>query len=182
MSSDSEGSAKKHWKVDHDKTKCALCVVCARNCETGALRRDEDDDSLSLFYNAAICNGCKGDKKCEVTCPEEAIRILESDTPTEVNDHVLLNKSELAECEYCHEYFAPIRRLDVVSGRAGDKGVKHQVERTFCPLCRRTNLVVSFINNMIGEDSDAKYRSLRAMVREKKRREDEERAKVESAD
>jgi Fe-S-cluster-containing hydrogenase component 2 len=183
MSSDvnnSDGSPKKHWKVDHDKTKCALCVVCARNCETGALRRDEEGGTLSLHYNAVICNGCKGDKKCEVTCPEEAIRILESDAPAEADEHVMLNESELAECEFCHEHFAPLCRLDVVAGRADAKGVKHQVERTFCPLCRRTNLVVDFINNMVGEDSEAKYRSLRAMVRDKKRREDEERAKVES--
>ena len=185
MSSDgnhAEASQKKFWRVEHDKTKCALCVVCARNCETGALRRDEEGNSLSLHYNAIICNGCKGDKKCETTCPEEAIRIFESDAPAEANEHVMLNRSELAECEFCHEYFAPLTRIDVVSGRAGAKGVKHQVERTFCPLCRRTNLVVNFLNDMVGEDSDARYRSLRSMVREKKRREDAERAKYESVD
>jgi ferredoxin len=180
--STSESSAQL-WNVDHNIDKCALCVVCARNCPTGALRRDEADGMLSLHFNAAMCNACKGDKTCETTCPEEAIRIVEVDSLSEDADFVMLNKSEQAECAYCHEYFAPLRRLDVVAEKAAPKGVTHKIEREFCPLCRRQNLVVSLINKLQGEKAeDTKYRSLKAMVREKKRREDAERAALEEKD
>ena len=171
------------WNVDHDKKKCALCVVCARNCPMGALRRDQEGQMLSLYFNEAMCNACNGEKQCEKRCPEEAIRIVETRSARKEGGFVLLNASELAECAYCHEYFAPLRRLDVVEAKAAQKGVRHRIDREFCPLCRRQNLVVDLINEMVGEGSeDAKYRSLKAMVREKKRREDAERATLEEKD
>ena len=64
---------QKHWTVEHDKTKCALCVVCARHCPREALRRDEEGNSLALYFNASRCDGCAGDALCEENCPEDAI-------------------------------------------------------------------------------------------------------------
>lgn len=156
-----------YYTVDHDKTKCALCVVCARNCPTGALRREENDGRLSLYFKASICDGCGGNAVCEKNCPEKAIRSVKLETPAESTDYVLLNESEMVRCAYCEELFAPARRLDVVSGRASKRD--KNIEREYCPLCRRTNLVVEFIEQHRVPGSKAEYRSANDIIRRVKR-------------
>ncbi len=153
----------KHWTVDHDKNKCALCVVCARHCPREALRRDEEGESLSLYFNASRCDGCSGKALCEENCPESAIRSVESATPPEDSGFVLLNQSEMAQCEYCEEYFAPLRRLDVLSQKETHHG--KDIERALCPLCRRTSLVVDYIEEHRVPGSKAEYRSARDITR-----------------
>ncbi len=155
--------SKTHWNVEHDNTKCALCVVCARNCPNGAVRRDETGEDLLLYYNASMCDGCDGDKTCQTNCPEEAIKIVQVDSPPENDEHVLLMESKQARCEFCNELFAPVRRIDVVASK---KATKHEIERVFCPLCRRTNLVVSFIEKYRLPGEKAKYRSQIQILRD----------------
>lgn len=172
-------SSGQYWTVDHDKSKCALCVVCARNCPTGAFRRMVEGNNLALYFNANLCDGCKGEAECERNCPEEAVRSVKTDVKPIEPGYALLNQSEMAQCKYCLEYFAPIRRLDVLAG----KGVKtHDIDRSYCPLCRRTNLVVSYIkqehmvdpNAEVAADAGAEpqYRSARDIQRRAKLRRD----------
>ena len=159
-------SDAKYYSVDHDKNKCALCVVCARNCPTAALRRDEENGQLSLYFNASLCDGCGGDPLCEKNCPEKAIVSVSLDAPAESNDYVLLNRSEMVRCAYCNELFAPARRLEVVGKRAGQK--HKEIEQRYCPLCRRTNLVVEFIEEHRAPGSKAEYRSATDIIRRAK--------------
>ncbi|MCP4606985.1 MAG: hypothetical protein GY847_41815 [Proteobacteria bacterium] len=171
-SNDDSKSSAENWTVEHDKTKCALCVVCARNCPTAALRRDEEGDNLALYFNVGLCDGCNGESLCEQNCPESAIRLSKDDSPPSTSDYVLLSQSKMTQCDYCDEYFAPVRRLDVIS----QKGVSgHEVERSFCPLCRRTNLVVQYIQEKRSPGSKAEYRSARDIVRKANKRMEEER-------
>lgn len=166
-----------HWAVEHDRDKCALCVVCARNCPTGALRRDESDGQLTLYYNAELCDACGGDPACQRRCPEEAIKIGEAGAGVpQPGEEQLLNQSAMVRCEYCTETFAPIRRLDVVAGRRESK----LVERALCPLCRRTNMVVQFIETHRTPGQKAVYRSATSIIRKAKFRLDLEKAKKES--
>ncbi len=159
---------EKNWKVDHDKSKCALCVVCARHCPRGALRRDEEGENLTLYFNASLCDGCAdGEALCEKNCPESAILSVGTDSPPENEEFVLLNKSEMAQCEYCDEYFSPIRRLDVIEKRST---AEHTFERALCPLCRRTALVVDYIENVRKPGSKAEYRSARDITRRASKR------------
>lgn len=151
------------WTVDHDKNACALCVVCARNCPTGALRRDQGKDDLSLYFNASLCDGCGGDVLCEKNCPEKAIVSVKLDAPADSKEFVLLNQSEMIQCEYCEEYFAPARRIDVVSGRAEKQ--QKAVERNYCPLCRRSNLVIEFIEQHRLPGAKAQYRQANDILR-----------------
>ncbi len=160
-----------NWTVDHDKNKCALCVVCAKNCPTDALRRDVEGASLALYFNANLCDGCGGEALCEAQCPEEAIKSLPADKPAEESGFVLLNQSAMAQCQYCDEYFAPIRRLEVI-GKKGGEG--HDVDQVYCPLCRRTNLVVQFIEETRAPGSKAEYRSAKDILRKAQKRIDSE--------
>lgn len=152
-----------YYTVDHDKNKCALCVVCARNCPTGALRRNESEGELSLYFNASLCDGCGGDALCEKNCPEKAIVSVSLNAPPESNDYVLLNRSEMVKCAHCEELFAPTRRLEIVGKRAGQKD--KNIEQRYCPLCRRTNLVVEFIEEHRAPGSKAEYRSATDIIR-----------------
>lgn len=163
-----------NWTVKHEKEKCALCVVCARNCPTGALRRDEEGNNLALYFSASLCDGCGGGALCEKNCPESAIVSIEANADDNVDGFVLLNQSEMAQCEYCEEYFAPIRRLEVIQNRA----TKDEISQVLCPLCRRTALVVDFIEKYRAPGSKAEYRSARDITRRaNKRLQAEEQAK-----
>ena len=78
------------------------------------------------------------------------------------------------QCDYCEELFAPTRRLDVVS----QKGIKgHPVNRQLCPLCRRTNLVVDYIEKYRVPEGKAEYRSAKDILRKAQKRIDEEKAR-----
>ncbi|MDJ0764405.1 MAG: hypothetical protein QNJ97_15620 [Myxococcota bacterium] len=157
----------KNWTVAHDETKCALCVVCARNCPTAALRRDEEGDNLALYFNSGLCDGCGGNALCEQNCPESAIQAVEQAGTDEASGFVLLSQSKMAQCDYCDEYFAPVRRLDVISNKHQKKGT---VERTLCPICRRSSLVVDYIEQHRVPGSKAEYRSARDITRRANKR------------
>ena len=158
------------WSVDHDKTKCALCVVCARNCPTDALKREEEGGQLTLYFNSNLCDGCGGNPLCEENCPESAIVSTKAKTPSE-SGYVMLSSSPMVQCSYCDEYFAPVRRLDVVEQKSDQT---KKVERTYCPLCRRQNLVVGYIEENLVPGSHAEYRSAKHMLKKAKKRQDEE--------
>lgn len=154
------------WSVDHDKTKCALCVVCARNCPTEALRRVEEGGHLTLYFNSALCDGCGGNPLCEENCPESAI-VSTKGAASSGEGYVMLSTSPMVQCSYCEEYFAPARRLDVVQQKTdGSK----KVERLYCPLCRRQNLVVNYIEETLVPGSQAEYRSARHMLKKAQKR------------
>ena len=171
---DTELQVATGWAVDHDKTRCALCVVCARNCPTNALRREQGEIELRLFYRAELCNGCEGDPACQRRCPEEAIRIVEGQASlSDAGQEQLLNESLMVQCFYCREHFAPTRRLDVVAKRR----VQGEVERELCPLCRRSHLVVQFIETHRRPGEKAEYRSAKDIIRNVKYRIDLEKAK-----
>ena len=158
------------WSVEHDKNKCALCVVCARNCPTDALKRKEEGGNLTLYFNASLCDGCGGNPLCEENCPESAI-VSTRGTPAE-SGYVMLSSSPMVQCSYCEEYFAPARRLDVVEQKS--EGSNKKVERVYCPLCRRQNLVVDYIETNLLPGSHAEYRSAKHMLKKAKKRQEAE--------
>ena len=50
-----------------DDTKCDGCKWCLEACEYGAIRYDENANTV------VICDLCDGNPKCKEMCPEEAI-------------------------------------------------------------------------------------------------------------
>lgn len=159
-------NTEQNWNVDHDKTKCALCVVCARNCPTQALRREQEGNTLALYYNAGLCDGCSGEALCEKNCPESAIKSVRADSQV-ATGYQLLNQSEMVQCEYCEEYFAPVRRLEVISNKLTEG---RKVNKAHCPLCRRTNLVISYIEEHRAPGNKAEYRSAKDIIRKANKR------------
>lgn len=162
---------EERWTVNHDTTKCALCVVCARNCPTQALRREQEGNSLTLYFNSGLCDGCGGDSLCEKNCPESAIKSVHAAAEQAESGYQMLFKSEMAQCRYCEEYFAPVRRLDVISHKAPEQ---NEIIRDLCPICRRAKLVIHYIETNRVPGSQAEYRQGKDIIRRAEKRMAEE--------
>ncbi|MBW2528561.1 MAG: 4Fe-4S binding protein [Deltaproteobacteria bacterium] len=162
MTADSSASGRPlhgRWVIKVDTDRCSLCESCAKHCPTGALRRLEKEQALELRFLPALCNGCAGGEGCEAICPEQAITRWDR-TPQAPEREVLLVEGELATCTYCGDTFAPTRKLDAVERKR-----QREVVRDYCPLCRREQLVVRFIEERRVPGSEAEYRSAKDILR-----------------
>ncbi len=169
-----EHKGKSPYTVEVDTELCSLCEVCAHRCPTGALSIERDGKDLRLLFRHELCNGCPGGKICQEVCPEKAIRLVErGDTvpATGSMEVVILAQSEMLKCEYCGEYFAPVQKVSAVSKRSGGK---KELIRNYCPLCRRTQMVVQFIDEKRMPTGKAEYRSGTDILRRAKDRAESE--------
>jgi len=150
----------KGWTVEVDPEKCTMCEGCAKHCPTRALTLDRGEEALSLLFDASLCHGCSGGDSCQDICPEDAIVLARGaggDGPQ------VLIASPLVECEGCHETFAAAQKLErlATAGR-----VHHELVRNLCPMCRREQLVVRFIEQERMPGAKAEYRSTIKILRE----------------
>jgi Pyruvate/2-oxoacid:ferredoxin oxidoreductase delta subunit len=159
--SKSDQHENRHWVVTTDTEKCGLCEVCARHCPTGALRTERKDGKLRLLFQSSLCVGCTDGESCQDVCTEHALRREAVDTEGVQAELVTVNEGELIRCVCCGEEFAPRQRLDAVSRRHAAA----RVERDYCPLCRRTQLVVRFIDEKLLPDAKAEYRAAHDIMR-----------------
>lgn len=148
------------WNVVLAPERCTLCEVCARDCPTGALRLDRSADAVGLLFTAELCHGCPAGNGCHATCPEGAIR-LEPGGSAEAGERLLL-ESPLVRCSHCGSGFAAAHELEVLS-RTGR--VHHDLISDLCPLCRREQLVVGFIERERVPGATAEYRSTTEILR-----------------
>jgi ferredoxin len=82
-----------------DVEKCTGCSLCARVCPTSAfVVRDRLADEPGRSRKIVELDGaaCYNAQRCLEICPEDAIRMLELDTPFEVaTDRALVDQAEL---------------------------------------------------------------------------------------
>lgn len=134
---------KTHYRVEVDSTRCSLCEACSHQCPTGALSQHTEGNALGLYHKPALCTGCRNRDGCEDVCPEDAAKVVTTAEPPRGNEVVVLVESEMLRCQYCKEVFAPERRVDKVS----EKSETQDADRIFCPLCRRSNLIIDLIEH-----------------------------------
>jgi ferredoxin len=149
------------WLLELDASRCSLCEVCARRCPSGALSVETRNETLWLVYRPALCQGCTLEESCQALCPEQAIRLTGRQHPAAETEVVLL-ESAMTRCSYCGQPFSPVRKLDSLAHKGQ---TKHDLLRDLCPLCRRTQLVVSFIETRRVPGSTAQYRSTKDILR-----------------
>jgi ferredoxin len=142
MGSDSDRHADslgRHWQVEVDADKCSLCEVCGARCPTGAIRSEQTGDTLSILFRYRLCDGCRD---CLKICPEKAMRLAEAEAEPGAPDEIVLAANGMLRCSVCGVNFAPEAKLRSASERRGNDAdmIPNQ-----CPLCRRTQMVVRFI-------------------------------------
>jgi ferredoxin len=150
------------WIVLLDGEGCTLCEACARDCPTGAIRLERSEETLSLFFDPSLCNACPDGDSCQAICPENAIRLVEILEGAGDAEESLLISSPLLRCASCGKDFAAAQKVDALSRK--DR-THHRMIRDLCPICRRTQLVVSFIQEHRAPGSKAEYRSTTEILR-----------------
>jgi Pyruvate/2-oxoacid:ferredoxin oxidoreductase delta subunit len=160
-----------------DVMRCSLCEACARHCPSSALFVDKSDGVLRLLFRPDLCTGCPSGRSCRDLCPEEAIRLVRQPQGgvtagrTAASGPVLLAESAMLQCRYCGEFFAPVQKIDVISKKSGKD---REPNREYCPLCRRTNMVVRFIDDKRMPAGKAEYRSGKDILRRSRERREAE--------
>ena len=150
------------WIVSVDHNLCGLCEVCARHCPTGALHSEQEGSSLRIIFESSLCDGCPELEDYQARCTERALSRTPSEAAAvETNTGTILVEGELVACSHCGEPFASSRKLAAVSKRAEHT----RILREFCPLCRRTQLVLRFIDEKRRPDAKAESRSAREILK-----------------
>lgn len=158
----SSDSLPKIWTVKLDIEACSLCEVCVRHCTAGAMRTETVGSVISLFHNPERCDGCAGAPRCQEVCPEDAIEVVGAEEVDEGAADRPLLQGPLQLCSNCGELFAPSRKITTASSKGAENAERF---RDHCPLCRRSDLVVRYIDEKRAPGGKAEYRHGRNLMR-----------------
>jgi len=116
--------------------RCELDGLCAAICPTGALRREEGDETLSLQFDAGRCITCG---LCQTACASKALSLWPEGDGTVPHGIVTLVSRHAVACPGCGDTFIP----------AGD-------ERS-CPYCEKTmNLMRELASLKLGSPAPSR--------------------------
>src|SRR3972149_6845369 len=83
---------------------CELHGICAAICPTGALRRNERDDTIALEFDAATCLACG---ECQRTCPSKALSLWAQGDGSTPREPTTLIERRSVVCVGCGSSFVP---------------------------------------------------------------------------
>lgn len=106
---------------------CELNGLCAAICPTGALRRTERADAVSLEFEAADCIACG---ECQRVCPGKALSLWPEGDGTARTGATTLVARRTRACASCGDDFVP-------------KG-----DEAFCPPCQKSMDVMQEIASL----------------------------------
>jgi len=124
--------------VEVEAGVCVGCGVCARACPTGALRREEQDDRITLTFDAMTCVACG---RCVLHCPEaerHAIRVVKAiDLRRLGQGRTVIYEEETLRCLTCGAAIASLQMVRQVERFLGDQcSAANRVIARYCPACR----------------------------------------------
>ena len=61
-------------KIAYDKDKCIRCLLCVRNCPSGAIKEEQDEKGKKPTFHIDQCIFCG---TCEEICPVKAIKLTQ---------------------------------------------------------------------------------------------------------
>lgn len=106
---------------------CEINGLCAAICPTGALTRGENDNAVSLRFDAARCIACG---ECQRVCPSKALKLWQEGDGTVPQGATTLVRRQTVSCASCGGDFVP-------------KG-----DECFCPLCQKSMDVMQEIASL----------------------------------
>ena len=106
---------------------CELDGLCAAICPTGALRREEDSDRISLQFDSTDCIACG---LCQRVCTHNALSVWPDGDGTLPEDIETLTERRAVTCESCGNNFVP----------ASDE--------QFCSYCKKTMTLMHELSSL----------------------------------
>ena len=104
-----------YGRVEFNADACTLCLACASQCPTGALRDNPDRPQLLFDEDACVQCGI-----CVETCPESALKLEPRYALTDAARHpVTLKEEEPFECVSCGKPFGTKSAIDRILQQLG---------------------------------------------------------------
>lgn len=101
---------------------CTACAMCAKSCPTEALAYGEEDEGVTLTFDARLCVGCG---LCLTKCPEikaRAISLVKAvDLQCLRQGRTAVYREEMAKCQRCGAPIAPQSMMRRVEELLGDR-------------------------------------------------------------
>lgn len=128
--------------VEINPHDCILCGVCVSRCPTEALRITSDQQSIRLFFKAALCSGCQ---QCFTECPQQAIKLsprYEHQKADMEGKWVEILSTKAIRCSGCGKVYSP----DKMQQRVLASFTKYEYKKaltemlSLCTKCKRERL------------------------------------------
>ena len=99
--------------VEVDRGKCTLCLSCVGACPAAALADNQETPQLRFIERNCVQCGL-----CEVTCPEDAIRLVPRlNTADAAKKPVVLNEATPFNCVRCAKPFGTRQMIDNMTAK-----------------------------------------------------------------
>ncbi len=114
---------------------CTACNACAAACPTAAIVMDEDEEGVSLSFDARVCVGCG---ECAPVCPEKVMRVERGVALDRLRrGRETLHRVASPRCEKCGGPIAPQAMLDKIGKILGEDNPAMNILTKRCAVCRQ---------------------------------------------
>jgi TorA maturation chaperone TorD/Pyruvate/2-oxoacid:ferredoxin oxidoreductase delta subunit len=128
---------------------CTLCDICVQVCRSGALQQIRGEDTVSLHFDAVLCDGCAA---CRRWCPEGLIDVARL-SPGQEPSSAELARSALLACPRCGRFHAPKAMVAKVQAQLGPGEAALSQRLALCHDCKVVGTPLRSRNTMQGDPS-----------------------------
>jgi len=130
-------------RIEISTDRCSLCGLCARVCQTGAMKV-KTDQKTELMFDRGECDACG---RCSEVCPEECLRIERAlGVEGERAWPVVLIEDKVVRCSVCGAEVGSSRMIERLRAKLTgttdlERAAGRHSELFLCQTCKvRQNL------------------------------------------